>query len=600
MKKIFTLSILLLTMFGLNLSAESISCAYSFWTTPTNHFTGVTTISYDSNSQVYTVKFPKDSTTVDFKFKYATETGLSYYDYNDSIFSTSGQYAYAYLGDIGYLCVYGGFYSRFTGNDTAGTLTLEYMGADSPWPVVYGTDLTLQWPAPEATAKYKGSFTDGATAQTGVAATMEEFADGSRIIRNFLGAEGYDLKFNKDGKIYQPYQSDYIMDYKENYGGVSYYMGLTTSQQAGYAAKGTAIYPISATVDEEKHTYTLTYKTAELSWAWLYNLSETTYTYTYTWETPKSTTCDYSFWTSPTTQVKGTTTISFDPYDESYTVAFPEGEKNYDFKFYYDNTAGLSYYNYSGNLHSKNGYYDWAYLGGVGYLAIYAGNYCTFLGDNNSGSIALDYMVSYNNDYPVVYGTDISLQWPAQVATTTYNGAFTDGATSQTGVTATMEEFADGSRIIRNFLGAQGYDLKFNKDGKVYSAHEGDYIMNYALDYYGTTFYKGVTTSQQSGYSTTGTAIYPTSATVDETNHTYTLKYKTANLSWAYLYGLSDTEYTYTYVWGAAGVDNVNVDNSNAPVEYYNLNGVKVVDSNLTPGIYIKRQGSQASKVYVK
>ena len=37
-----------------------------------------------------------------------------------------------------------------------------------------------------------------------------------------------------------------------------------------------------------------------------------------------------------------------------------------------------------------------------------------------------------------------------------------------------------------------------------------------------------------------------------------------------------------------------------APIEYYNLNGVKVNADNLVPGIYITRQGNKTSKVLIK
>ena len=36
------------------------------------------------------------------------------------------------------------------------------------------------------------------------------------------------------------------------------------------------------------------------------------------------------------------------------------------------------------------------------------------------------------------------------------------------------------------------------------------------------------------------------------------------------------------------------------PIEYYNLHGVKVDANNLTPGLYITRQGNKTSKVIVK
>lgn len=42
------------------------------------------------------------------------------------------------------------------------------------------------------------------------------------------------------------------------------------------------------------------------------------------------------------------------------------------------------------------------------------------------------------------------------------------------------------------------------------------------------------------------------------------------------------------------------VDESDAPVVYYNFNGVRVDGNNLLPGMYIKRQGSKATKVVVR
>ncbi|MDE7408161.1 MAG: chitobiase/beta-hexosaminidase C-terminal domain-containing protein [Muribaculaceae bacterium] len=50
----------------------------------------------------------------------------------------------------------------------------------------------------------------------------------------------------------------------------------------------------------------------------------------------------------------------------------------------------------------------------------------------------------------------------------------------------------------------------------------------------------------------------------------------------------------------AAGVDAIEVDNSNAPVVYYNLQGMQVAGDNLTPGIYVKRQGDKSEKILVK
>lgn len=51
------------------------------------------------------------------------------------------------------------------------------------------------------------------------------------------------------------------------------------------------------------------------------------------------------------------------------------------------------------------------------------------------------------------------------------------------------------------------------------------------------------------------------------------------------------------------GVEDIATDNAqdgSAPVEYYNINGQKVSGESLVPGIYIRRQGNTATKVYVK
>ncbi len=51
---------------------------------------------------------------------------------------------------------------------------------------------------------------------------------------------------------------------------------------------------------------------------------------------------------------------------------------------------------------------------------------------------------------------------------------------------------------------------------------------------------------------------------------------------------------------GTQGIDEIGDDNANAPVEYYNLQGIRVNGDNLTPGIYIRRQGSEVTKVFVR
>jgi hypothetical protein len=49
----------------------------------------------------------------------------------------------------------------------------------------------------------------------------------------------------------------------------------------------------------------------------------------------------------------------------------------------------------------------------------------------------------------------------------------------------------------------------------------------------------------------------------------------------------------------ASGVEKVEIED-NAEVEYYNLQGVKVDIENVQSGVYVKKQGSHTSKMFVK
>ncbi len=51
---------------------------------------------------------------------------------------------------------------------------------------------------------------------------------------------------------------------------------------------------------------------------------------------------------------------------------------------------------------------------------------------------------------------------------------------------------------------------------------------------------------------------------------------------------------------GKAGIGAVEIDNSNAPVEYFDLRGVRVNPDALAPGLYIRRQGTEATKIIVR
>lgn len=55
------------------------------------------------------------------------------------------------------------------------------------------------------------------------------------------------------------------------------------------------------------------------------------------------------------------------------------------------------------------------------------------------------------------------------------------------------------------------------------------------------------------------------------------------------------TEFTNDY----AALEEIGIDTNNGPVEYYNLQGIRISSDNLTPGFYIIRQGSKAAKVLI-
>lgn len=57
-------------------------------------------------------------------------------------------------------------------------------------------------------------------------------------------------------------------------------------------------------------------------------------------------------------------------------------------------------------------------------------------------------------------------------------------------------------------------------------------------------------------------------------------------------YEITDTE--------NSGIDDIEIKNCQEKIEFYNLQGVKISKDNLTPGIYIKKQGNNTTKLIVK
>ncbi|MCM1070072.1 MAG: leucine-rich repeat protein [[Clostridium] fimetarium] len=65
-------------------------------------------------------------------------------------------------------------------------------------------------------------------------------------------------------------------------------------------------------------------------------------------------------------------------------------------------------------------------------------------------------------------------------------------------------------------------------------------------------------------------------------------------------YGVPHAESCDVKVSSVSGIKNINANESDAPAEFFNLNGVRINAEALTPGLYIKRQGGKSAKVLVK
>lgn len=100
-------------------------------------------------------------------------------------------------------------------------------------------------------------------------------------------------------------------------------------------------------------------------------------------------------------------------------------------------------------------------------------------------------------------------------------------------------------------------------------------------------------------HSDGGTRVYPISVKIYKDENgvegAYILLYKCMNGFGVYTMAPKE--------WidpnGDAGVEDIIADDNNAPVEYFNLNGVKV-NGDLAPGLYITRQGNKVAKKVVK
>ena len=67
------------------------------------------------------------------------------------------------------------------------------------------------------------------------------------------------------------------------------------------------------------------------------------------------------------------------------------------------------------------------------------------------------------------------------------------------------------------------------------------------------------------------------------------------------VYDLGESAASNVAMLGEVSIENITADkDSNAPIEYYDLRGIKVNPSDVIPGIYIRRQGSTTTKVVIR
>lgn len=141
-----------------------------------------------------------------------------------------------------------------------------------------------------------------------------------------------------------------------------------------------------------------------------------------------------------------------------------------------------------------------------------------------------------------------------------------------------------------------GYDIDFDEDLNEYDIDPYDDTRERRFDAYGLLLY------EKEVYYWDGELdeIEETKAkvTYDKT-YGYPLEYVEA-----YSHDGAEFRYDSKTVFSnysdVSGIEGIEIDNTDAPVEYYNLQGVRVNSENPAPGIYIRRQGNKATKVYVK
>jgi len=101
--------------------------------------------------------------------------------------------------------------------------------------------------------------------------------------------------------------------------------------------------------------------------------------------------------------------------------------------------------------------------------------------------------------------------------------------------------------------------------------------------------------TQQAEAGTWTTKVYPISETTEAGNN-FQLRFGIS--SGAAHYAVDNVRLVQRT--GTTGIEDVAVSDSDSDAVYYNLGGARMATDNLAPGIYIKKQGGKATKVFVK
>lgn len=184
---------------------------------------------------------------------------------------------------------------------------------------------------------------------------------------------------------------------------------------------------------------------------------------------------------------------------------------------------------------------------------------------------------------------------------------FIDGAATS----FTRYSFTDGSRsgsFLANASVAPNSDL--TNGGTCFTIGDNGYVVypyEDSYNYTNNTFSLVKTTADYTFGGMTQLAILPESGIGSVWSETYSCSADTRKMS-------NNTVRLFLYVPGnglcayditdskVSGVEDMQIEIATplVPIEYYNLHGVKIEADNLTPGIYITRQGNKTSKILVK